>query len=95
MTHNNIKRTYVQTKIIKITKCSFPYMWYRNSIGKTFEVISMMKKDIFVPQDIDKYDCKTIEPPLPEKPELKGWVLSTDYEVISTGTREIQKDFHF
>lgn len=87
-----IGRTFITTKIIEITSCSFPFMWYNNKIGLRFEVIEMSKKDLFVPQDIESYVCRTINPPIPNKPDLQGWVLAKDYTVISESTKEIQKD---
>lgn len=87
-----IGKTFIKTQIVKITKCSFTFMWYSKKIGKTYEVISMKKRDIFIPTDVESYECRTIEPPFEDKPDLEGWLLNGDYEVISESTREIQKN---
>ena len=84
-----IKRTFVKTKVVKIISCSFPFMWYKNQIGMLFEIIEMKKKNTFVPLDIETYAGRTVKPPFAHKPDLEGWILVDDYEVISESTKEI------
>lgn len=75
---------------VEIKKCDLKYIWYSNSVGQIFDVIRVPRKEAnYAPVDFDRYKYRTLKPPMPSIPNLEGWVLEGDYEVINQYSKEI------
>lgn len=74
---------------VKITKCSFPYMWYSNLIGKEIDVVRSVKTGFhYTPFAFDKYKYKALK----NESGIDGvecWVLEGDYQVLGNYETEI------
>jgi len=83
-----MEEKYQRVSIVKIIKCSFHYMWYREKIGQTFHCVydnspTNLLSDITKTRVID---------PIKIGPEkfIQGRIIEGDYEIIDSYTKKIE-----